>query len=139
MSGTRWFVDTAVLIFAVGDEHAQREPCRTLVQAAVDGVVDLHASVEAVQEFAFHRLRRGSRDLAVRQGETMRDLLVLHTFDTAIVDRMLHLVATSSVGGRDAVHASTALEEGFGSIVSPDRGFDHVPGLTRVEPVDAAP
>lgn len=47
------------------------------------------------------------------------------------------MFARSSVGGRDAVHAATALTRGIPMVLSPDVGFDHVPGLERVDPTDA--
>jgi len=108
-----------------------------LLHVAAEGSTELHATVEALQEFLFHRLRRGSREAAVREAEKMRDLLVLHVFDIPVVDGMLRVAGSCSVGGRDAVHAATALAAGFREIVSPDRGFDLVPGLKRVEPGDA--
>ena len=46
------------------------------------------------------------------------------------------LVATGTIGGRDAVHAATALAAGFTEIVSADRDLDRVPGLTRRAPDD---
>ena len=42
-----------------------------------------------------------------------------------------------SLAMRDAIHAATALNRGVGLIISPDGHFDEVPGLTRIDPVDA--
>lgn len=39
-----------------------------------------------------------------------------------------------ALGGRDAVHAATALEAGIGASVSPDAVFDEIDGLTRIDP-----
>lgn len=36
----------------------------------------------------------------------------------------------------DLVHVATCHDEGIGTIVSPDRGLDAVPGLVRVDPGD---
>ncbi len=38
---------------------------------------------------------------------------------------------------RDGIHAATALNHGIELVVSPDRAFDRVPGLRRVDPADA--
>ena len=137
MSPSRLFLDTMVLAYAVGGDHPERAPCRAILAEAAEAGVELHASVEAVQEFLFHRLRREARTAAVRQTERIRDLLVLHPFDRDVVDRMLTLVEGCGIGGRDAVHAATALHVGFGSIVSTDQAFDVVPGLTRLAPASA--
>jgi predicted nucleic acid-binding protein len=47
-------------------------------------------------------------------------------------------VATPAVGLRDAIHAATAASQLVDGVVSADRGFDAVPGLTRYDPVDFA-
>lgn len=48
-----------------------------------------------------------------------------------LVDRYPRLEA------RDIVHVATCLHEGITEIISPDRGFDAVDGLTRIDPTDA--
>ncbi len=133
---TRLWIDTSVLAHAAGGPHEQRDPCRRIVVAAASGGVELHASVEMVQELLFHRLRRVPRPEAVAQARFAADLCVLHPFDAAVMSRALELVAVSSLGGRDAVHAATALGAGFTEIVSSDRDFDAAPGLARRDPTE---
>ena len=38
---------------------------------------------------------------------------------------------------RDVVHVATCQESGIEVIISPDRGFDQIPGLHRIDPADA--
>jgi predicted nucleic acid-binding protein len=131
-------VDTAVFAYALGGEHPLREPCRAVVAAAGSGRLDLHASVELVQELVFHRMRKIDRTAAVRQARDAATLCTLHDFDRAVLERALQLIDTAAqIGGRDAVHAATALQHGLGTIISPDPAFDQVDGLTRLPP-DAA-
>jgi predicted nucleic acid-binding protein len=63
-------------------------------------------------------------------------MCVLHPFDEVVLARALDLVMNSVLGGRDAVHAATALSLGFDHIVSADRDFDAAPGLRRIAPGD---
>lgn len=130
----RIWVDTSVLALAAGGDHPLREPCRRVVTAAAAGTLEFHASVEMVQEFVFHRLRRVPRADAVAQARQAGALCVLHAFDADVLGRALDLVASAGIGGRDAVHAATALALGFEEIVSADRDFDVVPGLRRIDP-----
>ena len=51
--------------------------------------------------------------------------------------KALDLTATTRIGGRDAVHAATALLAGFDAVVSPDRDFAVVEGLRRLDPAEA--
>jgi len=128
-------VDTAVLVYAVGGAHPMRSDCRRIVTAAGNGQIELHASVEMVQEFVFHRMRRGDRRSAVRQAKDVAGLCVLHDFDSAVLHIALDLIAdVDGLGGRDAVHAATALRHGLTMIISPVRAFDRVPGLRRLDP-----
>jgi hypothetical protein len=129
-----YFVDSTVLILALGGEHPLREPSQGLLLAVGQGRVRLHASVEAVQEFTFHRLRRDQRAQALTDARLMARSLVLHPFDDPVVAKMLDLMDASRLRGRDAVHAATAVLAGFTSIVSADRDFDGVPGLIRIDP-----
>ncbi|ANS79853.1 hypothetical protein SGUI_2457 [Serinicoccus hydrothermalis] len=97
----------------------------------------MHASAEAVQEFLFHRLRRGDREGAVAQTRAMMDALVLHPVDATVLERALQLVITTPLRGRDAVHAATALLAGFEEIVTTDDDFVGC-GLRPVPPAEAA-
>jgi predicted nucleic acid-binding protein len=133
-------VDTAIVAYAVGGEHPLREPCQRWVLAAGRGDVELHASAEMVQEFLFHRVRKTDRRTAVRQARDASQLCVLHAFDVPVLARSMELVAASeSLGGRDAVHAATALMHGLALIVSPDPAFDGIEGLRRVDPTEDIP
>ena len=63
--------------------------------------------------------------------------VVTHPFDDEVLARALQLMAGSTIRGRDAVHAATALQSGFDLIVSTDPDFDEVPGIRRLAPGDA--
>jgi len=131
---TEHLVDTAVFAYALGGPHPQQEHCRTLVHRASAGEVVLHASVELVQEILHHRMRRTDRPTAIRQARDVSELCTLHAFGQPVLRGALDLVATTTLRGRDAVHAATALEHGLVTIISPDPDFDGAPGLTRTEP-----
>lgn len=129
----RVFLDTSVLLLAVGGDHAQRSTCRGVVAAIETGEIDGHASVEAVQEYVHHRRRRSART-ALEEAASLRRMLTLHAFDEAVLDEALRLMATTSIRGRDAVHAATALRNQFDRIVSADRDFESLNGLRRIDP-----
>jgi predicted nucleic acid-binding protein len=42
--------------------------------------------------------------------------------------------AHPALAARDLVHVATCLQEGIRDIVSPDRGFDSVPGIRWIDP-----
>lgn len=78
------------------------------------------------------------KESAIREFDQVERLVVWHAFDLDILRAARDLMARSHVRGRDAVHAATALAAGFDTIVSTDRDFDGIPGLTRRDPRDSA-
>ncbi len=56
-----------------------------------------------------------------------------------VMRRMTNLVVTyESLAARDVVHVATCAEASVDIILSPDRGFDDVDGLARIDPMSAA-
>lgn len=136
----RALFDTAVFVYAVGTDHPYREPCRRLVEALGGQHVHAEASVELVQEFLHQRARRtGDRPEAVRLAQRVAALCTLHEVEVRDLRLALDLFAAhDALHARDAVHAATAINRGITSIVSPDRAFDDLDGLVRIDPRDAA-
>lgn len=135
----RFLFDTAVFLYAVGAEHKYQRPCRHLVELASRDQIRGEASVELVQEFVHVRARRsGDRLGATRDAEDVASLCVLHEVTELDLHLALSLFRTNSaIQMRDAIHAATALNRGIDAIVSPDRGFDDIEGLERLDPTEA--
>jgi uncharacterized protein len=136
---TRVFLDTNVLVYALGEQHRYREPCRRIVRLLADGRLEGETSVEVIQEFIHVRERRGSgrAEALERTHEYVELFGVVHSFEPRDLDRCLSLMsAIADLPARDAVHAATAINRGIGTILSADRDFDAVAGLARVDPAD---
>lgn len=136
----RFLYDTAVFVYAVGADHKYREPCRLIVEHARRGDLAGEASVELVQEFAHLRMRRmGDRGEALRLAGEVAQLCRLHAFEPRDLPLMMTLLERHpQLDARDAVFAATALNRNVGAILSPDRAFDGIQGLERVDPAEAA-
>ncbi|GAA5173711.1 type II toxin-antitoxin system VapC family toxin [Pseudonocardia eucalypti] len=136
---TRFLFDTAVFVYARGAEHPYREPCRQIIELTGRGILRGEASVELVGEFAHILRRRGLAPKSVaelsRQVAAMCRLHALEPEDLSTALTML--VGHPRLGVRDALHVATALRRGIGLIVSSDRDLDGIPGVERVDPVDA--
>lgn len=135
---TRVVLDTAVFVYAVGGKHPYREPCQAIVDRARLRFLLAAVSADLLQEFVHHRARRtGDRAEAVRQAGEIP--LFCRVLDVTLDDARaaLELFATHErLHARDAVFAAVALQRDIGHIVSPDRAFDDVAGLVRVDPMD---
>lgn len=130
------FIDTTVLVYAVGADHPLRDPCRALVQAIQDGEVTATTTVEVVQELAHVRARRRERRDAVSLARSYAALLApLVAVDGGDLDAGLDLFERHSrLGAFDAVLAAVALRRGATALVSADRGFGGVPDLRTLDP-----
>lgn len=135
---TRYLVDTNVFVYARGGDHPYRSPCRDVLMTAADGALTLEASVELIQEFTHLLLRRGiDRADALDEAHEVRSQCRLHAFDVEVLGVASRLLADhDDLGVRDAVHAATAMHAGIAAVISTDRVFDQVAGLTRIDPID---
>lgn len=134
------FIDTAVLMYAAGAEHPLREPCRRVMLAIGSGALTAVTSVEVVQELLhrFIAIRRVDigRQLASDAMDTFAPVLPI---SHAVMRRVPDLAARyPSLGARDLVHVATCVHEGIAEIVSPDRAFDQVAEVRRLDPVELA-
>lgn len=136
MKENAYLVDSAVVVYALGADNPWRQSCRQALVRAGQQRSRAYASVEMIQELVHHRLRRsGDRAVSAQQGRYASSLFTLLNFDREVLNLSLDLIErVPTIRGRDAVHAATALAYGIDRIVSPDRAFDGIPGLTRVDP-----
>lgn len=130
------FLDTAIFMFSAGADHPLRDPCRRLLGRVADDELEAVTSAEVIQEILHRYTRIGRPEIGAELARTTLDLLapvlpVTHALMRRVpdlLDRYPRLEA------RDLVHVATCQHEGIGEIVSPDRGFDAVEGLRRIDP-----
>jgi predicted nucleic acid-binding protein len=134
----RFLYDTGVFVYALGREHRYREPCRAILREAGRGRLAPEASVELIHEFTYVRLRRvESRAEAAHWARRIGRSCVLHAVEPSDVERALELWCEHErLDVRDAILAAQALNRDIDAILSPDRDFDEIPGLQRIDPAD---
>ncbi|MGH3905967.1 MAG: type II toxin-antitoxin system VapC family toxin [Pseudonocardiaceae bacterium] len=139
MSLDRVLLDSAVFIYSVGVAHPYRDPCRQLLKALEAEQYRGEASALAIEETLHQRTRRtGDRESAQRVARSVMTLCPVHDLTTADVVLGLRLFRTSErLNTRDVLHAATALNRNIPVIISPDKAFDDVPQLERIDPVQA--
>jgi predicted nucleic acid-binding protein len=136
MGAVTVFLDTAVFVYAAGSEHPLRAPCQAVLARAVRGEIAAATSAEVIQELVHRYLSIRRVDAAV---SVAREVLVsfapVLAIDHAVVARLPELVSKyPGLTTRDLVHVATCLEEGITDIVTPDRGFDRVAEIRRIDP-----
>jgi uncharacterized protein len=124
-------LDTTVLVYAVGDHHALRDPARALLAAAAEGTLRATTTPEAIQEFADVRARRRDRRDAAALAGSYADVLspLLEVGEADLREGLRLFERVPSLGAFDAVLAALALRVGATALVSADRAFAGVRGL----------
>jgi uncharacterized protein len=136
----RFLFDTGVFVYALGGAHPYREPCRRILREVQDSQLAAEASVELIHELAYVRLRQvRSRADAARSAHTVRRSVSLHVVEPRDIERALEMWREyERLDVRDAIFAAQALNREIDAILSPDRGFDGIPGLERIDPADTS-
>jgi uncharacterized protein len=129
-------LDTTVLVYAVGDEHPLREPCRDLVEAIAEDRVEATTTVEVIQEFVHIRARRRARSDATERGRELLRLLgpLISPGEAELALGLRLFEEHDGLGMFDAVLAASAMLSGADALVSADRAFASVSGLTHLDP-----
>jgi predicted nucleic acid-binding protein len=134
------FLDTAVFMYAGGREHPLRAPCQAILERVAAGSLDATTSTEVVQEILHRFVAIGRPEVGAAMAHDVLDafgpvLPVTH----GVMRRMPDLLGRyAALSARDLIHVATCLEEGIEAIVSPDRGFDQVREIRRVDPATLA-
>jgi predicted nucleic acid-binding protein len=129
------FVDTAVIMYANGVDHPLRAPSRQVMQAVVVGELDGVTSSEVIQEILhrFISIRRpevGARIAMLSMDAFAPVLPITHELMRRVPDLTLKY---PNLAARDLVHVATCIHEGITEIISPDRGFDQVAEVRRID------
>jgi predicted nucleic acid-binding protein len=135
----RFLFDTGVFLYALGGEHRYREPCQEILREMRSGRLAGEASIELIHEFAYVRQRRmQARAEVAHWARRIERSCPLHTVERTDIERALDLWCEHErLDMRDAIFAAQALNRGIDAILSPDRDFDGVPKIERIDPADA--
>jgi predicted nucleic acid-binding protein len=129
------FLDTTVLAYAVGGDHALTAPSREVVAAVEAGRIRATTTIGVVTEFAHIRARRMGRANAAALSRRWAELLAPLTVST-LDDLELGLELFErhgALGSFDAVLAATVARMQEATLVSADRAFAGVEGLPLVD------
>ncbi len=132
-------LDTTVLVYAKGSDHILREPCRRLLAAIADGVIEATTTVEVLQELVHVRARRRGRKDAAEMGRDYVELLspLLSVTREDLLEGLYLFERSDRLRAFDAVLAAAAAASGAAALVSADSAFAGVLRLTHVIPDEA--
>jgi hypothetical protein len=131
------FIDSAVIMYAAGADHPLREPCRQIINAIADGRTSAVTSTEVIQEILHRHLSQRRPEIGRAQAQEALDLFApVVPITHALMRRLPGLTDRyPNLHARDLVHVATCIHEGITEIVSPDKGFDQVSEVKRIDPL----
>ena len=134
------FLDANVPIYAAGAPHPHREPCIEILDLAYLHPQSFVTNAEVLQEL-IHRYRSrrewssiGSPVFASFAALMGGRIEAVYAQDARVAAELADRDVRASA--RDLIHAATMRRIGIELIVSADKQFDGVPGVTRLDPLD---
>jgi uncharacterized protein len=134
------FVDANVPMYLVGRDHPHKVDAQSMVERLAGERRRLVTSSEVFQEILHRFISTDRRDKIEPAFETLRaivdQVLAVESADMFVAKDLVH--AHPKMSARDAVHAAVMRHHQIAEVVSFDRGFDAVSGLTRLPRPDGA-
>ncbi len=133
-------IDTNVFVYSLGSDHPYREPSLATLKRIRESEINANISTEILQELLHVYRRRNQLQLGIELfddlvGQFPQPLPIVAA--TAIIARDV-LEQYPSLQVRDAFHAAVVFEHNLEGIISADRAFDSIEGLTRFDPKELA-
>jgi len=129
-----FFVDANVVLYAAS-RGEYRGPSLAILGAIAGGDAEGQTSVAVIEE-VWHIERSGRAGPLDGLAEHAHSLFAPVL---AVTDEVIHTALglhAGDLGTNDRVHAATCIVNGISVIVTADRGFDAVPALRRIDPLD---
>ncbi len=128
------FIDSNIPMYVAGRDHPNREPARRLLEQVRSGDVDACTSTEVLQEILYRYASLNRLDVAAEVYDLFVQVCpVVLPVTLADTDRAKALIVErTGLSVRDAIHASVMFNHDMNVIASFDRGFDDIPGITRL-------
>lgn len=136
---TLLFLDANVPMYAGGQPHPMKEPCKAILLLVGYSPQAFFTNAEVLQELMHRYLELNfwshGRVLFHDFNSLMRGRVEpIHARD--VEDAALLADQHSGLSSRDLLHAAVMARVGADGIVSADRGFDRLPGVQRLDPLN---
>lgn len=131
-----FFLDSNILMYAIGKEHPYKQPCIATLKQIEAEVVRVVTNVEVLQEILHRYHSLGRPRVAATAFSALKKLcegiLPVLEGDVDLAFDLLH--ESPQIRVRDAIHAATMQNNGLSKIISTDKHFDAVKGISRIDP-----
>jgi predicted nucleic acid-binding protein len=133
-----FFVDTNIIMYAVGAEHPYRSPCldalSRIVREGLQAVVSSEVHQEILHRYGSVGLPQKALEVSVKLETIIPATLPVTLADIRRVRQLAQCYP--ALNTRDLLHAAVMLENNLTHILSTDSHFDLLTELERVDPRD---
>ena len=127
------FVDSNIPMYLVGAAHPNKEAARRRLERAIIDGERLLTDAEVLQEILHRYVAIDRRDAISPAFDSVLGIVdAVLPIDLEDVERARTLLTTPTLQARDAIHVAVMQRHGISRILSFDRAFDQIPGLTRL-------
>lgn len=127
------FVDSNIPMYIVGAAHPNKDLARHLLERAIVNRERLVTDAEVLQEILHRYVAINRRDaIGPAFGAILGIVDAVLPVEGSDVERARNLLATPNLQARDAIHVAIMQRHDVDRVLSFDRAFDQVPGLTRI-------
>jgi uncharacterized protein len=127
------FIDSNIPMYLVGAAHPNKDLARQLLERAIVDGERLVTDAEMLQEILRRYVAIGRRDAIGPAFDAILGVVdAVLPVELSDVQRARSLLGTPTLQARDAIHVAITQRHGIDRILTFDRAFDQVPGLTRI-------
>ena len=130
------FIDANIPMYAVGGSHPLKSPCVAILEAVARGELRAVTDAEVLQEILHRYTALGQRDHGIEVCRLFLQVVpevIPITAETIVTALEVHR-RFPDLNARDSLHVAVMFGRRLRYIISADRHFDSVPGITRLDP-----
>lgn len=127
------FVDSNIPMYLVGATHPNKDAARRLVERAIIDGERLVSDAEVLQEILHRYVAIDRRDAIGPAFDALLGVVdAVLPIELEDVRRARNLLTSPRLQARDAIHVAVMQRHGIQHLLSFDRAFDDVPGISRL-------
>lgn len=131
------FIDTNILMYAVGSEHPLKKPCLEIINQIAQGTLVAVTDTEVFQEVAYRYWSQKKWPVAL---QVLRDYQLLfeeiHPIERGLLPLYYNLLSEYPfLSPRDAIHVAVMKFHHLETIYTADRAIRRVPFIKVLDPL----
>ena len=127
------FIDSNIPMYLVGADHPNKEAARRLLERAITDGELLVTDAEVLQEILHRYAAIDHRDAIEPASAAILGVVdEVYPIERADVERARRILLATRLSARDAIHVAIMRRHDVDRILTFDRAFDEVGGISRI-------